>query len=72
MNEETDNRKPEAERQFAPVSLLAGRVALRDYFAGLAMQGMMVQVNEPDGDWIARHSYAVADAMLARRKRKAS
>lgn len=45
-------------------------ISLRDHFAGLAMQGMMVQVNEPDGDWIARHSYAVADAMLARRKRK--
>ena len=24
MNEETDNRKPEAERQFAPVSLFGG------------------------------------------------
>jgi hypothetical protein len=72
MNEETDARKPEAERQFAPVSLLAGRVALRDYFAGMAMQGMMVEVNEPDCEWVARHSYAVADAMLARRKRKAS
>lgn len=72
MSEETDNRKPEAERRLAPVSLLAGRVALRDYFAGLAMQGMMVEVTEPDGEWIARHSYEVADAMLARRKRKSS
>jgi hypothetical protein len=72
MNEETDNRKPEAERQFAPVSLLAGRVALRDYFAGMAMQGMIVEVSEPDCEWIARHSYEMADAMLARRKRKAS
>ncbi len=73
MNEESDNRKPEAERQLAPVRLLAGRVALRDYFAGLAMQGMMQGVEEPNGEWIARRSYDVADAMLARRrKRKAS
>ncbi len=46
------------------------RITLRDHFAGLAMQGMMQGVNEPDCEWIARHSYDMADEMLERRKNR--
>ena len=39
-------------------------MTLRDYFAAKAMQGMMVEVDQPSCDYIADVSYKIADAML--------
>ena len=43
-------------------------MALRDYFAAKAMQGMMHDVTQPVGEVIAGWAYEVADAMLEARK----
>ena len=42
-------------------------IALRDYFAAKAMQGMMHDVDQPHCDYIAQKSYQMADAMLKER-----
>jgi hypothetical protein len=42
-------------------------MTLRDYFAAKAMQGMMVDVEDPRCDYIAKVSYKIADAMLKAR-----
>jgi hypothetical protein len=47
-----------------------GGATLRDYFAAKAMQGLIVGVEKPRTDYIARAAYAMADAMLAARKEK--
>ena len=47
-----------------------GGATLRDYFAAKAMQGLIVGVDRPRADYIARGAYAIADAMLAARKEK--
>ncbi len=59
-------------------------MTLRDYFAGLAMQGLLAGMfdnevrdnfldmgNADTRQWLAARSYAVADAMLAARKNPA-
>ena len=43
-------------------------MSLRDYFAAKAMQGLIVGVDRPRTEYIARVAYAMADAMLADRK----
>lgn len=43
-------------------------MALRDYFAAKAMQGMMVDVEQPRCDYIARTAYEMADAMVKARE----
>ena len=43
-------------------------MTIRDVYAGLAMQGMMVDVYIPDYDHIAKTAYAMADAMLKARE----
>jgi hypothetical protein len=43
---------------------------LRDWFAGLAMQGMMHDVSQPVGEVIAEWAYQVADAMMKAREVK--
>jgi hypothetical protein len=43
-------------------------MTLRDYFAGEAMQGMMVDVYIPDCAHIAKTAYAMADAMMKARE----
>ena len=43
-------------------------MTLRDYFAAKAMSGMMVDVEQPVCAYIAKHSYAMADAMLKARE----
>ena len=43
-------------------------MSLRDYFAAKAMQGMMVDVEQPRCDYIARTAYEMADAMLKARE----
>ena len=45
---------------------------LRDYFAAKAMQGLIVGVDKPRTDYIARAAYEMADAMLAARKQNPS
>lgn len=45
-------------------------LTMRDYFAAKAMQGLIVGVEKPRTDYIARAAYAMADAMLAARKEK--
>ena len=42
-------------------------MTLRDYMAAKAMQGMMVDVDQPKCDYIAQKSYQMADAMLKAR-----
>ena len=48
-------------------------MSLRDWFAGMALQGYMASVNEdvlvPDEEQAARTAYQVADAMLEARDR---
>ena len=48
-----------------------GGMSLRDYFAAKAMQGMMVDVEQPRCDYIADIAYEVADAMLKARVKNA-
>ena len=43
-------------------------MTLRDYFAAKAMQGMMVDVEQPRCDYIAGAAYKMADAMLKARE----
>ena len=43
---------------------------LRDWFAGKALQGMMVDVYAPDCDYIAKTTYEIADAMMKQREVK--
>jgi hypothetical protein len=43
-------------------------MTLRDYFAAKAMQGMMVDVDQPLCDYIAKAAYEMADAMLKARE----
>ena len=42
-------------------------MTLRDYFAAKAMQGMMVDVEQPRCDYIAEVAYKMSDAMLKAR-----
>ena len=46
-----------------------GGMTLRDYFAAKAMSGMMVDVEQPVCAYIAKQSYAMADAMLIQRNK---
>jgi len=56
----------------------AGGMSLRDWFAGMALQGMlaansqaMAEVTDKNVDFVlAREAYASADAMLAQRDKK--
>jgi len=50
-----------------PSSSDAG-MSLRDYFAAKAMQGMMVDVEQPKCNYIAKTAYEMADAMLKARE----
>jgi hypothetical protein len=43
-------------------------MTLRDYMAAKAMQGMIVDVVQPQYDYIAETAYAMADAMLKARE----
>lgn len=43
-------------------------MTMRDYFAAEAMQGMMVEVQDPDCNYIAEVSYRMADAMMKARE----
>jgi hypothetical protein len=43
-------------------------MTLRDYFAAKAMQGMMVDVEQPRCIYIADTAYKMADAMLKARE----
>jgi hypothetical protein len=43
---------------------------LRDHFAGLAMQGMLVGIGDWDDEKIAFLSYNMADSMLAEKARR--
>lgn len=43
-------------------------ITLRDYFAAKAMQGMMVENDDPVCNYIAKKSYEMADEMLEARK----
>jgi hypothetical protein len=47
---------------------IAAGMDLRDWFAGKAMQGMMVDVYIPDFNHIAKTAYAMADEMMKQRK----
>jgi hypothetical protein len=53
-----------ATAEFEPVD----GMTLRDFFAAEAMQGMMVDVEQPRCDYIAEVAYKMADAMLKARQ----
>jgi hypothetical protein len=44
------------------------REALRDWFAGMAMQGLLANPNEIPSDEVVRGAYRYADAMIRERK----
>ena len=50
-------------------SLINRQEALRDHFAGLAMQGFL-SLNKFNTDMIVKLSYDMADAMLAEREKR--
>jgi len=43
-------------------------MTLRDYFAAQAMQGLIVDVVQPQYDYIAETAYSMADAMMKARE----
>ncbi|MCW5141085.1 hypothetical protein [Burkholderia cenocepacia] len=47
----------------------AARTALRDEFAGKAMQGLIAAGTFGDGEMVASMAYRLADAMLRARER---
>ena len=62
------NEKPNTGGPAFPVSLGMqpgwSGMSLRDYFAGLAMQGLIIEIPQPINDGLARLAYSIADAML--------
>lgn len=51
-----------------PYSAPGEGMALRDWFAGQALQGLLAQTDEPDhAHEFARQAYVVADAMIFER-----
>ena len=65
----------------APVPLIIKDLTMRDYFAGLAMQGLLANVDEEyrmqwnrnyieASEGVARASWSIADAMLKTRSEK--
>jgi hypothetical protein len=64
MKEETNPTWKEVHGGFAR------DMTLRDHYAGLAMQGMMVDVEQPRCNYIAQTAYELADAMLKAREGK--
>jgi len=55
-------------RQIRMKTVPIEKITLRDYFAAQAMQGMMVDVEQPKCNYIAKTAYEMADAMLEARK----
>ena len=53
-----------ATKEYEPVE----GMTLLDYFAAKAMQGMMVDVEQPRCDYIADIAYKMADAMMKARE----
>ena len=65
------NEKPNTGGPAFPVSLGMqpgwSGMSLRDYFAGLAMQGLIIKIPQPINDGLTRLAYSIADAMLKER-----
>jgi hypothetical protein len=53
----------------APYSENPHGLSIRDYFAGMALQGLLVSGKTRDVTLLTSFSYDLADAMLAERKR---
>ncbi len=51
-----------------------GGMSLRDWFAGMALQGEVANPNSSDekyhSEWVVNKCYKLADAMIAERKRR--
>ena len=62
------NNEPAFPVQDAFLMSTEAGMTLRDYFAAKAMQGMMVDVEQPRCDYIAGAAYKMADAMLKARE----
>jgi hypothetical protein len=43
-------------------------MSLRDYFAGVVMNGLVQSIADIDVLWAAGHAYKIADAMIATRE----
>jgi hypothetical protein len=63
----TYTKEPTEQKEKLKGGQLLETIDLRDYFAAKAMQGMMVQIEEPNCDYIAKQVYKMADAMLKAR-----
>ena len=65
---------PHAIKSFADYQSMCPGMSMLDYFAGLAMQGMLAQGEdwEAQGNWpfLASSSYGIAVEMLAEKKRR--
>jgi hypothetical protein len=48
---------------------MAAHMTLRDWFAGMAMQGLLAGTKTSDGQAIVKDAYALADAMMAKREK---
>jgi hypothetical protein len=46
-----------------------GGMTLRDWFAGLAMQGIITDPNGPSNETLAKWAYRVADTMIEERNK---
>lgn len=65
----------EEKGKYVDLMLPIGGMSLRDWFAGMALQGILAAAKPSDGDLINRNPlhfgrvcFALADAMLAARK----
>ena len=45
-------------------------MSLRDWFAGMAMQGLMSYDYDHDNEDVAKWAYEIADAMIAEREKE--
>lgn len=71
----TDIKGGERRGSNSPVIMLGEYVSLRDWFAGMALSGMMADASNmsPDvrsNDNLAKIAYRIADAMLSARGEK--
>lgn len=73
VTDESDGNQPNPGRSYSGVTDAYNGMTLRDWFAGMALQGMMSyngEAGKDREDYYAEISYRHADAMLAERSKK--
>lgn len=48
---------------------MAANMTLREWYAGMALQGLLAGTKTSDGQAIVKDAYALADAMMAKREK---